>query len=152
MHDPEKRDIAIEFCLLFDTGNQWSYLTERAMKLLELRLTSTQTLYITTFRALQEHTKICPTVTVNICLKDSSIIALLLHVVPTICEPQSCQTVIASVEADDCLMSLDLAVLSVGTSHLPVDILIGCNYYWVLATGSICCSVKDPTAIQTKLG
>ena len=39
-----------------------------------------------------------------------------------------------------------------GNSHLPVDILIGSDYYWNLVTGSVCRSEKGHTAIHTNLG
>ena len=74
---------------------------------------------------------------------------LSLHVVPTICEPISSQPINSSVESHDHLLKLDSAD---GNSHLPVDILIGCDYYWDLVTGSICREVQGPTAIHTKLG
>ena len=77
---------------------------------------------------------------------------LSLHVVPTICEPLSCQPVTASVEANEQLMGLDLADSADGSSCLPVDILIGCDHYWDLVTWSICRSEGRPVAIHTKLG
>lgn len=49
-------------------------------------------------------------------------------------------------------MGLDLADSADGTSRLPVDMLIGCDYYWDLVTGSICRTGAGPTAIHTKLG
>ena len=39
-----------------------------------------------------------------------------------------------------------------GNSCLPIDILVGCDHYWDLVTGSIQQSEKGPTAIHTKLG
>jgi len=77
---------------------------------------------------------------------------LSLHVVPTICEPISSQPILTSVEAHDHLLQLDLADSADGRSRLPVDILVGCDYYWELVTGSICRGAKGPTAIHTKLG
>ena len=75
-----------------------------------------------------------------------------LHVVPAICEPISSQPISVSVEAHDHLLRLDLADSADGSSRLPVDILVGCDYYWELVTGSICRGVQGPTAIHTKLG
>ena len=49
-------------------------------------------------------------------------------------------------------MSLDLADSADGDSRLPVDVLIGCDHYWELVTGSMCRSEGGPTAIHTKLG
>ena len=151
IHNPSKPELATEVRLLFDGGSQRSYLTERAMKLLHLKPTGGQTLSIATFGASQEQTRVCPIVSVGICLKGYSTVYLSLHVVPTICEPLSCQPITASVETNKQLMGLDLADFADGDSRLPVDVLIGSDYYWDLVTGSICRSEKGPTAIHTKL-
>ena len=37
VHNPSKPEHAIEVCLLFESGRQRSYMTERAMKLLQLK-------------------------------------------------------------------------------------------------------------------
>ena len=152
VHNPLKPKLANEVRLLFDSGSQQSYLTEQAMKLLQLKPTGGRTLSIATFGAIQEQTKICPIVSRGICLKGYPTVSLSLHIVPTVCEPLSCQPIAASVEANDHLMGLDLADSTDGGSHLPVDILIGCDYYWDLIMGSICRTEKRPTAIHTKLG
>ena len=122
------------------------------MRLLQLQPTGGQTLSIATFGAVHNQTKVCPIVSVGICLKGYPAVSPSLHVVPTICEPLSCQPITASVETNDHLMGLDLADSADGNSCLPVDILIGSDYYWDLVTGSICRSEKGPTAIHTKLG
>lgn len=122
------------------------------MKLLQLKPTGRQPLSIATFGVTQGQTKVCPIVSVGVCLKGYPTVSMSLHVVPTICEPLSCQPITASVEANDRLMGLDLADSADGCSRLPVDILIGSDYYWDLVTGSICRSEKGPTAIHTKLG
>ena len=89
---------------------------------------------------------------IGICLKGYSTVSLSLHVFPTICEPLSYQPITASVEANNHLIGLDLADSDDGSSRLPVDILIGCDHYWDLVTGSISRSENGPTAIHTKLG
>ena len=122
------------------------------MRLLQLQPTGERTLSIATFGAIQEQTRVCPIVSVGICLKGYPTVSLSLHVVPTICEPLSCQPISASVEANGHLMGLDLADSADGSSHLPVDILVGSDYYWDLVMGSVCRSEKGPTAIHTKLG
>ena len=63
VHNPSK---SVEVRLLFDSGSQRSYLTEWAMKLLQLKPTGEQTLSIATFGAIQEQTKVCPTVSVGV--------------------------------------------------------------------------------------
>ena len=152
-YNPHRPKLTTRVRILFDSGSQRSYLTERAVKQLQLKPTGGQTLSIATFGSLQEHTRVCPIVSVGICLKGEYPSMLLsLHVVPTICEPISSQPINASVESHDHLLKLELADSADGNSHLPVDLLIGCDYYWDLVTGSICRGVQGPTAIHTKLG
>lgn len=152
IHNPLKPKLAIEVRLLFDGGSQRSYLTERAMKLLKLEPTGEQTLSVATFGVTQGQIKVCPIVSVGVRMKGYPNASLSLHVVPTICEPLSCQPITASVETHDHLARLDLADWADGNSRLPVDVLIGCDHYWDLVTGSICRGEKGPTAIHTKLG
>ena len=152
VHNPSKPEFATEVRLLFDSGSQRSYLTERAMRLLQLQPTGERTLSMATFGAIQEQIRVCPIVSVGICVKGYPTVSLSLHVVSTICEPLSCQPITTSVEANGHLVGLDLADTADGNSRLPVDILIGSDYYWDLVTGSICRSEKGPTAIHTKLG
>ena len=151
VHNPSKPTLATEVRLLFDCGSQRSYLTEQAMRLLQLQPTGEQTLSIATFGAIQEQTRVCPIVSVGICLKRYPTVSVSLHVVPTICDPLSCQPITAGVEANGHLMGLDLADSADGSSHLPVDILVDIDYYWDLVMGSVCRSEKGPTAIHTKL-
>lgn len=49
-------------------------------------------------------------------------------------------------------MRLEFADSAEGSACLPVDMLIGCDHYWDLVTGSICRSEKGPTAMETKFG
>ena len=90
VHNPLKPGLAIEVGLLFDSGSQRSYLTERAMKLLQLKPTGRQTLSIATFGAIQEQTKVSPIVSVGICVKGYPNVSLSLHVVHTILPTYHC--------------------------------------------------------------
>ena len=47
---------------------------------------------------------------------------------------------------------MELADFSDNDSSLPVDVLIGSDYYWQLVTGSVCRGANGPTAVHTKLG
>ena len=152
IHNLSRPRSAIKLRVLFDTGSQRSYLTERAMKLLKLKATDTQTLSIATFGAKRGQDRICPIVSVGMRLRERSTMNLTLYVVPSICEPITCQSIDTSITANEQLMTLDLADPTDGTSDLPIDLLIGCDYYWDLVTGDICRTGTGPTAIHTKLG
>ena len=119
---------------------------------MKLPPSGSQALSIAAFGATCNQTEVCQIVSVNICLRGYPDISLSLYVVPTICEPLSCQPITASVEANEHLMSLDLADSAEGDARLPIDVLIGCDYYWELVTGKVSHSREGPTAIQTKLG
>ena len=67
VHNPMKPEVTLELRLLFDSGSQRSYITDRAMKLLQLEPKGEQTLLIATFGALKEQTRVCPTVNVGVC-------------------------------------------------------------------------------------
>lgn len=149
VHNPMKPEVVLEIRILLDSGSQRSFITDRAMKLLQLVPRGEQTLSIATFVALKEQTRVCPIVEVGVLLKGYP---LSLYTVPSICEPLSCQPITACVEANHHLLSLDLADTSNGNTQLPVDMLIGCDHYWDLVTGSICRCEGGPTAIHTKLG
>ena len=77
---------------------------------------------------------------------------LSLYAIHTICEPLVSQPIDACVAQNKQFMSLDLADSSDGVSNLPVDLLIGSDYYWDLVTGSICKIDGGPTVVHTKLG
>ena len=150
--NPLKPKQTLEVRFLFDSGSQRSYMTDRVMKMLQLKSSGEQTLAIAAFGAIQGQAKVCPIVSVGVCLRGYPNIALSLHVVPTICEPLLYQPITVSIESYDQLMSLDLADSADVNSRLPVDVLIGCDHYWEFVTGSICRNERGPTAIHTKLG
>ena len=78
--------------------------------------------------------------------------SLSLYVMPTICEPLVGQSIAASIEEHPHLLGLELADFSSSESSLPVDLLIGADYYWELVTGRVCRGSNGPTAVHTKLG
>ena len=141
-----------EVWVLFASGSQKSYLTDRAMRLLQLKPVGEQTQSIAAIGARRGQVKVCPIVLVCLCLKGYPNVCLPLHVVTTICEPLSCQPITASVESCDYLLGPDLADSAKGDSLLLIDVLIGCDHYWKLVTGGVCRGEKGPTAIHTKLG
>lgn len=76
----------------------------------------------------------------------------MLFTVPLICKPLSCQPVSLCQDTFDHLVSLDLADPSDGSPHLDVDILIGSDQYWDLASGETRRGCSGPVAISTELG
>ena len=150
--NPSNPRVSVELRLLFDSGSQRSYITERAMKMLALKPTGEQPLSISTFASTSQQTKVCPRVNVKVHLRDYPPMLLSLYAIHTICEPLASQPIDVCVTQTKQFTSLDLADSSDGKSNLPVDLLIGSDYYWDLVTGSICKIEGGPTALHTKLG
>ena len=96
--------------------------------------------------------KVCPIVNVGVCVRGYPSTSLFLYVMPTICEPLVGQSVTACIEQHPHLVGLELADFSSSESSLPVDVLIGSDYYWELVMGSVCRGANGHTAVNTKLG
>ena len=72
-------------------------------------------------------------------------------VVPHICEPIAPQPLSVCMESCEHLSQLELA--DPESDHpLEVDVLIGSDYYWKLATGEVRRGTTGPVAIRTRLG
>lgn len=71
---------------------------------------------------------------------------------PIICEPLVAQPIPACVNQQPHLLGLELADFSSSGVSMPVDILIGADYYWQLVTGTISRGPDGPIALHTKLG
>ena len=78
--------------------------------------------------------------------------SLFLRVIPTICEPLVGKLISMYVRQHPHLLGLELADFSSTALNMPIDILIGSDYYWQLVTGSICRGTSGPVAVHTKLG
>lgn len=152
IHNPYDPRITLEVRILFDSGSQRSYISERARNLLALNSCGEQTLSIATFGSDREQPKVCPVVNVGMCLRSYPSMILSLYVVPVICEPLAGQSIAACVEHYPHLLGLNLADCPIEESCLRVDILIGSDYYWDLVTGDTRRSAGGPTAVHTKLG
>ena len=55
--------------------------------------------------------------------------------VPSICAPLSQQKIEFAKSSYEHLSSLELADSSMGGAEMPIDILIGSNFYWLFMTG-----------------
>ena len=152
IHNPDLTDTSLEVRLLFDGGSQKSYLSKRARDLLNLKSCGEQSLSIATFGSSRRTKKVCPIVNVCLTLKGYPRIELSLYVVPTICEPLTEQPISDCVQAHPHPLGLELTDSSNPTSGLPIDLLVGADYYWKLVTGNVCCGEGGPTVVHTKLG
>ena len=152
VHRPSESNVSLEVRLVLDGGSQRSYVSQHVCDVLDLPVVGEQALSIATFSASEGSTKVCPIVSVGMCMRGYPSMLLSLYEVPTICEPLVGQPIAACVEQYPHLTGLELADSSSGGPSMSVDILIGSDYYWHLVTGDICRGVSGPVAVHTKLG
>ena len=88
----------------------------------------------------------------GMCLRGYPSMSLFLYVMPTICEPLVGQPISVCIEQHPHLLDLELADFSDTALNMPIDMLIGSDYYWQLVTGSICRGTSGPVAVHIKLG
>ena len=74
----------VEVCLLLDSGNQRSYLSERAQSMLSLKPVRAQRLSIATFGSTQACIQRCPVVKVGMRVRECTPVPISLYVVPMI--------------------------------------------------------------------
>ena len=140
-----------EIRLIFDSGSQRSYVTDRLVDSLSLNCHHIETMVIKTFRSSKGSKQTCKVVNVGLKLKDGRMLELSLLSVPLICESFSCQPMTYVQENLAHIASLSLADHSYD-QELDIDILIGSDQYWKLVTGQVIRKGKGPVAVDTKLG
>ena len=138
--------------IVLDSGSQRSYVTDRVARRLSLKSDGKQSMTVMTFGSSVEQSHVSSLVKLDIALKNGQTEQLNLLTVPLICEPISSQPVTLCQDTFDHIVDLDLADPVDGCSQLDVDILIGSDQYWSLATGKTLRGSKGPTAIETRLG
>ena len=138
--------------LIFDSGSQRSYITDKLKEALSLRPRQAKSMIIKTFGSSKGERQLCDVVSIGLYTKNESMIELSLLSVPSICEPLSCQPVIHASKTFQYLSRLDLADHCSEEDCLEIDILIGCDHYWKLVTGQTLREADGPVAVNTKLG
>ena len=138
--------------IVLDSGSQQSFVTECLARELDLLPGKGQTMSVATFGSKGRRARSCRRVCVDIQQRDGQHTRLELLTVPFICEPISYQPVALCQDKFDHLANLDLANHTDGSSCLQVDILVGSDQYWTLATGETRRGSSGPVAIGTKLG
>ncbi|XP_052764085.1 uncharacterized protein LOC128206006 [Mya arenaria] len=118
--------------LLFDSGSQRTYITERLANKLGLKPTAEQELKLVTFGS--EHTKVIKTKSVNIdiTLMDGSCMKLTANVVPTISGTiqRNPLTKVLSKQMEHLINSVDLSdTIPRAQETTTIDVLIGNDYY-----------------------
>lgn len=137
--------------LILDSGSQRSYITCKTRDALALPTRHTQRMAIKTFGSEREEEHQCDVVKVALNTEKGKVLKLHLFVVPLICEPLTNQTIDLCQDKYQHLARLRLADSCDG-GDMPIDILVGSDYYWEIATDNVVRGKKGPTAMYTKLG
>ena len=135
-----------------DSGSQRTYITCRLRDELDLPVTTTESLWIKTFGNTENYDSTCDVVKLALDTKDHGTLKITALVVPVICNPLTSQPISQSQERYDHLIGLELADSADTSDALEVDVLIGSDWYWNLATGKVIRGRSGPIAIHTKVG
>ena len=142
----------IKIRLILDSGSQKSYVSTRLKDALRLTVQESVAVSIRTFGSEAEKTQKCDVVKLGLKARTGADLEISLYVVPLICEPLSGQPLDLTVQRFPYLSGLDLADSGNVTDNLEIDILVGADYYWKVATGRIVHGRVGPTAIETRFG
>ena len=136
--------------ILFDSGSQRSYVTERVCAKLRLKPIHTKKLQVNTFGGEHFKTKQCKLVRFDIHKPGSSERVTLT----AISYPMICSTLPSIIKVDKYahLSSLELADCPGDTGIDAIDVLVGSDYYWNFVTGETCRGTDGPVAIRSRLG
>ena len=135
--------------VLFDSGSQLSYITEKLQSQLSLKPIKIEKLHLNTFGTRNYKTQACNVIKFYLQGLDQrekcSISALTS---PVICSPLPSAVKIAEYPH---LCDLQLADNYRG-SRGDIDVLIGSNFYWSVVTGDTVRGDHGPVAVNSKLG
>lgn len=147
---------SLKVCLLLDCDSQKSYISQCAFDLLALNPHGTNIHYRYAFGTRTSSKRVCSAVNFCLLLQDHShneASHITMYVVPTICKLLVGHPVSACQKIHLHLLGLKLAdTFSSTNATLPVDVLIGTDAYWDLATGLVCQECEGATTVHTKLG
>ena len=120
--------------LILDSGSQKSYKSTKLKDTLRLKVEQSVNVSIRTFGSEAKITQTCDAVNIGLRKRMRAYLELSLYF---ICEPLSGQPLDLTVQRFPCLSGLDLADSGNASDHLEINILVGADYYWKVATGRI---------------
>ena len=150
--NPANPVMSINVRLIFDSGSQRSYVTDKVKQSLSLNRQCVQTMLIKTFGSDKGSKQQCDVVSLGLNTWNGDTVQLSFLSVPLICDPISDQPITCAMENYEYLANLDLADYSSASDLLEVDVLIGSDHYWKLVMGEVIRNDDGPMAIQTKFG
>ena len=132
--------------VLFDSGNQRSYITDGVRRKLGLKSANIETLHLNTFRDGTYRKQRCGVVTLPIRAIENEYVAITVLNFPITCSPL---TERLNLQDHPHLEELELADST--ESPDSIDILIGSDHYWDFVTGETIRGEFGPTAVRSKL-
>lgn len=141
--------VGVSVRVLFDSGSQLSYVTERLQARLKLPPIKIERLHLNTFGSRHYKTQECHVV--KLYLQGSAqgeTISVSALTSPAICSPLPAAV---QVEKYPHLSKLELADNYNGNGG-EIDVLIGSNCYWNIVTGETTRGDHGPVAVNSKLG
>ena len=138
--------------VMLDTGAQKSYIERDLAKKLKLEIHEKCAMIVSGFGGTENKL-----IDNEVKLKLSTLIPgkhieISAHVVDKVCSPLKQQFISGALEAYPHLRGLKLAENYNDGSDLPINILIGADYYWDICTGHTKRGEGGPCAIKTRLG
>ena len=150
---PENGQNLMSVHIVFDACSQYSYICRSLKEEMNLVSVGKESLLIKT---LGEHeTKLCNSEVAQVGIRTSSgeIVDKKAFSVPVICGPLSHQPIDLTKTSYEHLRNLNLAEDSSAADELPLQMLIGADYYWSLVNGTVVQGKQsEPVALSTKLG
>ena len=137
---------------IMDSGSKRTYITCRLRDQFNLLAMGTESLRIKTFGTTETHDTSCDVIQFGLKPKEGGTLKVTALVVPFICNPLTLQPINYSKKTYDHLLGLELADSADVSDILEIDMLIGSDSYWDLATGQVIRGDGRPTAIHTKVG
>ena len=139
--------------ILFDSGSQRSYISERAKAKLNLPPKRKEKLLIKMFGQENKQLKECDLVESCVGgLSENSKIQMTALAVPLICSPLKDQAIQFAQQSYSHLADLELEDHPTEDCDSEVDVLIGNDFYWSFFTGDMKRGESGPVAMKTSLG
>ena len=135
--------------ILFDSGSQRSYISNRLKTTLKLKPVKNETLNLNTFGNSKFRKQNCDLVELNLEDKDHAKVTIKALSFPVICSSLPSRI---NVEEFSHLDGLELADDIEHDGNEEIDVLIGSDYYWTIVTGEMKKGESGPVAVNSKLG
>ena len=144
----EDRQKSVAVRILFNNSSQQSYVTDNLKSKVGLKPTSTENLHLNTFGETVYRNQRCQVLTLPLQNNNDEYVEISVLNFPVICSliPKRVE-----VNKYPHLQDLELANRS-ETSQDAIDIVIGSDYYWDIATGESIQGESGPTPVNSNFG